>query len=347
MKLRALVIVGLGVGCSSSSPSRTVPPPDRHARARPAPQPQPPLKPTRPEPAGADGVEVLVADQPWAKDLVVTDDELYWIAGGHFEHADLYKAPHRRGATGELLFDSHGAGELIELGDKLVWTEESFSLFTMARHGGTASKLVELQDAAYFLVDHDGLVVGAYLPEEKGDARVFRVSDRGEISNVVELRGMQTPSVAFDATGAMYVATYADGFTPKRTAVGRVVDDKLVPFREPKSARALAADADALYAVVDDGLHSSIVKVTLATNKAAKLVDEQAGGISAIAVDDTYVYWSEYVIGTTDGRIWRLAKAGGTPQAIADVGEASRLVVYGPDLYWADARKNLIARIRR
>ena len=52
--------------------------------------------------------------------------------------------------------------------------------------------------------------------------------------------------------------------------------------------------------------------------------------------------------GTTDGKLWRRPKTGGgEPQAIADCGETTRLVFYGPDLYWADARLNRIAVIER
>lgn len=330
-------------GCSSSAPAEKPPQPQAVAPAvAPAPGP------VKPEPAAAGGAEVLVTDQPWATDLVVTDDELYWISG-QFETADIFRAPHRRSATAERLYDSTGASELIAIGDKLAWQQDAFSIYTMPRHGGAAAKLVDLPDAASFLVDHGGLVVGAYMPDDKAGARVLRVSDRGEVTEIIKLPKMVTPRIAFTPNDAMIVATHADGWTSKVAVVGTLVDGKLVAFPEPKGALAIAVDGDVVYCLLTDGIDSSIVKVTPGAKHALDVVKQQAGGITALAVDDNYLYWAEYVLGGdgTGGKLWRLAKAGGKPEAIADMGETSRLVIYGPDLYWADGRRNLIARIRR
>jgi len=347
---RTFLIVVLGCGSSSSTNEAPVQPqPTVPQRVLPSDSPRAPRKPT---PAG-DRVEVLVTNTESATDLVVTDEYLYWIGGGQFEKQNILRAPHQRDTSPSLLFDApEGAHELVLVGDRLVWSQAAWSIFTMPLTGGTPTELVKLEDAPSQMLDRDGLVVAAYMPGETGDARVFRVSKRGEITEIAKLLGSESPHIAFDPKGDLYVATDdAGGWHRSRTVVfGRVVEGRVVPIvKQPGGVHLIAADADSIYYVSEDNLVNTIYRLPSGAKKPLRLArDHENGSITALAVDEQYVYWAEYMTGTADGKLWRLPKTGGgKPQAIADCGETTRLVFYGPDLYWADARLNRIARIRR
>lgn len=347
MKRLLLPVVAVACGSSARPPASSVAP----ARAPDVPIATvevPPPPPAKPAPAG-EGVEILVSNVEWAKDLIVTDDSLYWLSGTTMD-LDLYRAPHRRDSKPQLVHDApEGADELVLLGDRLYWVEPAWEIWSMPRSGGSPAKRVDLPDApSQIVVDRD-LVVAAYHPGGQGGARVFRLSEQGQATELASLPGAESPSIALDPAGQLFVGTWDFGGWRKRgIVIGRVSDGKVIPVvKDPHGAHTLAADADALYYVTQDNFVDTIWRLPHGARKPERLANNQQGSVTLLQLHDDELYWAEYVIGRLDAKLWRMPKTGGTPKALAEVGETSRLVFYGPDIYWADARRQVIARVRR
>jgi hypothetical protein len=75
------------------------------------------------------------------------------------------------------------------------------------------------------------------------------------------------------------------------------------------------------------------------------LVSTSEGVASAIAVDDTYVYWS----GTYNSRLMRAATASPTPEVLTDVDHAgydiTAIVLDASTIYWADWQSGTIMMV--
>jgi hypothetical protein len=343
---RALAIVVIGCGSSAPAPPPSATP--SATTATPTVATDASTQPVRPLPAGAQGVEILVANAAGASDLVVTDEYLYAIEG-----KTIVRAPHARGATSSVLFDNVLVGNnLIRSGERLVWAAEMNSIYTALRTGGTPAKLVELTDYPSSIVDAGGLVAGAYVPGERR-SRVVRISETGEITELAKLEG-EAPAISMGVNGDLFVATISHS-AEYQGVVGRIVDGRVEAVRGLRGATLLAADGDGLYCVVNEGTTYSLLKVTAGAKEPVRIA-KGPGSITAVALDDRYIYWAEFLpewmpganAASPIGKLSRMAKAGGTPQPLrVEVGQITHLVVHGPDLYWSDQRKNVIARIRR
>jgi DNA-binding beta-propeller fold protein YncE len=64
----------------------------------------------------------------------------------------------------------------------------------------------------------------------------------------------------------------------------------------------------------------------------ASVVAQNQQSPRGIAVDGNYVYWTN----STNGKIMRIAKAGGTAEAVATGDDPRSIAVDSKGIYWAD-----------
>lgn len=318
-----------------------------------APTPVPPTlatsaKPSSP-PAAPGTVEVLVADAPFAHNLIVTDTQLYWTSGDRFE-ADLWSASNAPGSVGTRLVDGTvKIDNLIAFGDLLAWTDmetstsEDVLLRVMARKGGAPKQLARLRGGASALVYDGDLVAGTWDVRHGGGpsatSQIVRVTLAGKTVATTTLPG-EVPTLLV-AGRDLLVGT---------TAVLGTLDDAGLTALSWKTspldfggASDIVADADAIYFAADRKLwrleHAAGSPVPLYEPKDKHF-------ITALAIDDRHAYYVDSsMAGAAD--LYRIPRTGGTPKLLSsEVGNVTTLAVFGPYLYWSDARGNRIVRMR-
>jgi hypothetical protein len=99
-------------------------------------------------------------------------------------------------------------------------------------------------------------------------------------------------------------------------------------------------------AVDDDGLfwsgNTNIMRLSLGST-GPELLAEGTAGVGGIATDDQFIYWAD---GFDGGTVWRLAKDGGQPVALAtDQASPQYPVVDGGSVYWWNAGSGAVMRV--
>jgi hypothetical protein len=287
-----------------------------------------------PQPAPQRIEEIVSTKEPM--DLIVSGGEVYWVGPDN-----IYHASDRPNSTPSVLLEVSHPTTLTRVGDRLVYVGDSFtSLFTISMRGGEATPLTDLPDTVWSMVDVGGLVVGIYDPSGQGPTKLLKVSGDGGITPIVELRG-QLPEVVRGPEGELLVSTQSN--TEEHVGlVGRVIGGRLSELAA-QNASSLAGDHENVYFVGGDG--DTIYRVPRNGGAPVEFVKGETT-ITAIAVDEKFVYWGEFRSGDP-ARFARMPKRGGEVEVIAEVGEITTFAIVGPYLYWNDTRRDQIKRMRR
>jgi sugar lactone lactonase YvrE len=322
--------------------------------AAPTKTPVPPIvatsaKPSSPE-AAPSTVEVLVADAPFAQNLIVTDTQLYWTSGDRFE-TDLWSAPNAPGSVGTRLVDGTvKIDNVIAFRDQLAWTDmetstsEDVVLLVADREGGTPKRLAKLRGGASALVYDGDLVAGTWDVRHGGGpsatSQIVRVTLAGKTVATTPVPG-EVPTLLVAGRDLLVGTTAVLG---KLDAARLVELSRMTSQLAFGGASDIAADADAIYFAADRKLwrlpHAGEKPVLLYEPKDKHLV-------TALAIDDRHAYYVDSSLAGGDV-LYRIPLTGGTPEALStEVSNVMTLAVFGPYLYWSDARANRIVRMRR
>jgi hypothetical protein len=298
---------------------------------------KPPVIQNRPQPAPEKFEEMVATHEPM--DLVVAGGELYWVGPDN-----IYHAPDRPHSEASVLLDVPHPTTMVRLGDRLVFVDDSFqALRSVSMRGGESTLLVELPDTVWSMVDSGGLVVATYDPGGEGPTKILRVSGDGRITPVVTLVG-QTPEVVRGPDGELLVSTKVDaGDTDEVGVIGRIAGTKWSQLAA-RNGQSIAGDHEDVYFVAAGG-DPAIYRVPRRGGQPVEFATGE-GTITAIAVDEKYVYWGEFQSGDP-ARLMRRAKSGGVAEKLVEIGEITTFAIVGPYLYWNDTRLDQIKRMRR
>jgi hypothetical protein len=286
---------------------------------------RPDASPVKPSCVSADGVVTLVTRPPgtWMGDSIAVDDaSVYWL-----EHGDGDRL-----SPGRLLRISKCGGDPITLAPTpnypsglaldathVYWSSMSSSgegsVMSVPITGGTATTLAMGGNAKALAVNSvfaywTDLNAGAFSVPKAGDATLGLVEGEATWSSIAATDEDVVWTQSFFAMGlpaGWAVSGILFGGGPTWTLASSTTG----------GADSVVIDGNDVYFIAstsESGAKASISRVPLGGGAPTVLVTAHP---SSLAVDATYVYWTDDASPTGPNSIQRVAKTGGTPEVLA------------------------------
>lgn len=286
-----------------------------------------------------DAPNVLAKDQTGARNLVLDDDNAYWVnASGNVIVARASRRPPSYPGAAIALIDTIllsstlGARGTIALSAQNVFFSRhtSQNVVVVVSKAGVRGPDVSTSTGYFKSVVRFGTTLfGA-------DDGVYSVAEDG--TGFASLGGTSPLYMQVDAT-SIYYSTNNQIQRMSKAGAAAVLD---VVADGQGGVRGLAVDATQLYWVNDAGQVLGIDKtVTLGTPQV--LASGQAGP-SSIAVNSTEIFWTN----AGDGTVMHMLKAGGTPELVAQGGTSpASIAVDDLGACWIDNGTDIVGVLRR